>query len=117
MWYLQQRIEVLTVGIKEFINCICPVESDADSADSLRLENGKLRTQVESLKAIAEQNKSLMWSMQNYQYQADEIRQQYNNMIAAKDYEVRTNSLYENTYSLKGRNLLEGFRFEDEDDI
>ena len=88
MWYLQQRIEVLTVGIKGFINCICPVESDADSADSLRLENGKLRTQVESLKAIAEQNISLMWSMQSYQYQADEIRQQYNNMIAAKDYEV-----------------------------
>ena len=44
--------------------------------------------QVESLKAIAEQNTSLMWSMQSYQYQAEEIRQQYNNMIAAKDYEV-----------------------------
>ena len=29
-----------------------------------------------------------MWSMQSYQYQAEEIRQQYNNMIAAKDYEV-----------------------------
>ena len=26
--------------------------------------------------------------MQSYQYQAEEIRQQYNNMIAAKDYEV-----------------------------
>ena len=38
-------------------------------------------------------------------------------MIAAKDYEVGTNSLCENTYSLKGRNLLEGFRFEDEDYI
>ena len=38
-------------------------------------------------------------------------------MIAAKDYEVDTNSLYENTYSLKGRNLLEGFRFEDENYI
>ncbi|CAH3185151.1 unnamed protein product [Porites lobata] len=63
-------------------------ESDADAADSLRLENGKLRTQVESLKAIAEQNTSLMWSMQSYQYQAEEIRQQYNNMIAAKDYEI-----------------------------
>ena len=46
-----------------------------------------------------------MWSMQSYQYQAEEIRQQYNNMIAAKDYEVGTNSLCENTYSLKGRNL------------
>ena len=117
MWYLLQRIEVLTVGIKRFINCIYPVESDADSADSLRLENEKLQTQVESLKAIAEQNTSLMWSMQSYQYQAEEIRQQYNNMIAAKDYEVGTNSLYENTYSLKGRNLLEGFRFDDGDDI
>ena len=71
-----------------FKNCIYPVESDADSADSLWLENEKLRTQVESLKAIAEQNTSLMWSMQSYQYQAEEIRQQYNNMIAAKDYEV-----------------------------
>ena len=111
MWYQLQRIEVLTVGIKGFINCIYPVESDADSADSLRLENEKLRMQVESLKAIAEQNTSLMWSMQSYQYQAEEIRQQYNNMIAAKDYEVGTNSLCENTYSLKGRNLFEGFRF------
>ena len=88
MWYHLQRIEVLTVGIKGFINGIYPVKSDADSADSLRLENEKLRTQVESLKAIAEQNTSLMWSMQSYQYQAEEIRQQYNNMIAAKDYEV-----------------------------
>ena len=51
-----------------------------------------------------------MWSMQSYQYQAEEIRQQYNNMIAAKDYEVGTNSLCENTYSLKGRNLFEGFK-------
>ena len=88
MWYLLQRIEVLTVGIKRFINCIYLVESDVDSADSLRLENEKLRTQVESLTAIAEQNTSLMWSMQSYQYQAEEIRQQYNNMIAAKDYEI-----------------------------
>ena len=88
MWYLLQRIEVLTVGIKRFINCIYLVESDVDSADSLRLENEKLRTQVESLKAIAEENTSLMWSMQSYQYQAEDIRQQYNNMIAAKDYEV-----------------------------
>ena len=39
------------------------VESDADSIDALKLENAKLRTQVESLKAIAEQNTSLMWSM------------------------------------------------------
>ena len=55
--------------------------------------------------------------MQSYQYQAEEIRQQYNNMIAAKDYEVGRNSLCENTYSLKGRNLLGSFRFEDGDYI
>ena len=76
MWYLLQRIEVLTAGIKRFINCIYLEESDVDSADSLRLENEKLRTQVESLKAIAEQKTSLMWSMQSYQYQAEEIRRQ-----------------------------------------
>ena len=58
MRYQLQRIEVLTGGIKGFFNCIYPVESDADSADSLRLENEKLRTQVESLKAIAEENTS-----------------------------------------------------------
>ena len=58
-----------------------------------------------------------MWSMQSYQYQAEEIRQQYNNVIAAKDYEVGRNSLCENTYSLKGRNLLGSFRFEDGDYI
>ena len=67
---------------------IYPVESDADTTDSLKLENKKLRTQVESLKAIAEQNTSLMWSMQSYQHQAEDISQQYSNMIAAKDYEV-----------------------------
>ena len=65
------------------------IESDADSSDTLKLENEKLRTQVESLKAIAEQNPSLMWSMQNYQYQAEKIKQQYSNLVAQKDYEVQ----------------------------
>ena len=65
------------------------IESDADSSDALKLENKKLRTQVGSLKAIAEQNTSLMWSMQNYQYQAEQIKQQYSNLVAQKDYEVQ----------------------------
>lgn len=65
------------------------VESDADSIDALKLENAKLRTQVESLKAIAEQNTSLMWSMQSYQYQVDMTRQQYDKRLKEKDYEVQ----------------------------
>lgn len=65
------------------------VESDADSTDALKLENEKLRTQVESLKAIAEQNTNLMWSMQSYQYQVDMTRQQYDKRLKEKDYEVQ----------------------------
>ena len=65
------------------------VESDADSIDALKLENAKLRTQVESLKAIAEQNTNLMWSMQSYQYQVDMTRQQYDKRLKEKDYEVQ----------------------------
>ena len=61
------------------------VESDADSIDALKLENAKLRTQVESLKAIAEQNTNLMWSMQSYQYQVDMTRQQYDKRLKEKD--------------------------------
>lgn len=64
------------------------VESDADSIDALKIENAKLRTQVESLKAIAEQNTSLMWSMQSYQYQVDMTRQQYDKRLKEKDYEI-----------------------------
>lgn len=65
------------------------VESDADSIDALKLENAKLHTQVESLKAIAEQNTNLMWSMQSYQYQVDMTRQQYDKRLKEKDYEVQ----------------------------
>ena len=54
----------------------------------LKLENEKLRTQVESLKGIAEQNTNLMWSMQSYQYQADVARQQYAERLKEKDHEV-----------------------------
>ena len=63
-------------------------ESDADSTDALKLENEKLRTQVESLKGIAEQNTNLMWSMQSYQYQADLARQQYSERLKEKEHEV-----------------------------
>lgn len=61
------------------------VESDADSIDALKIENAKLRTQVESLKA----NTNLMWSMQSYQYQVDMTRQQYDKRLKEKDYEVQ----------------------------
>lgn len=64
-------------------------ESDAASTDALKLENEKLRTQVESLRGIAEQNTNLMWSMQSYQYQADLTRQQYSDSLKEKDHEVK----------------------------
>jgi len=76
-------------------------ESDAETYDTLKLENDKLRTQVESLKAIAEQNTNLMWSMQSYQYQAEEIRQQYSNLVAQKEYEI-----FRLRNALQGANIL-----------
>jgi len=69
---------------------ICLAESGSDSANTLKLENEKLRTQVESLKGIAEQNTNLMWSMQSYQYQADVARQQYGERLKEKDQEVQS---------------------------
>ncbi|KAL9963545.1 hypothetical protein ACROYT_G027064 [Oculina patagonica] len=63
-------------------------EPDAASTDALKLENEKLRTQVESLKGIAEQNSNLVWSMQSYQYQADLTRQQYSDRLKEKDHEI-----------------------------
>lgn len=65
------------------------VESDAVSTNALKLENAKLRTQVTSLKGIAEQNTNLLWSMQSYQYQADMTRQQYSDRLIEKDQEVQ----------------------------
>lgn len=63
-------------------------ESATDSLEALKSEKKKLETQVESLKAIAEQNSYLMWSMQSYQQQAETMQQQYNELVAQKDYEI-----------------------------
>ena len=34
-----------------------------------------------------------MWSMQSYQHQAEEVRQQYSNLVAQKEYEVQCCSI------------------------
>ena len=64
-------------------------ESTTDSLEALKSEKKKLETQVESLKAIAEQNSYLMWSMRSYPQQAETMQQRYNELVAQKDYEVR----------------------------
>lgn len=76
-------------------------ESATNSLEALKSEKKKLETQVESLKAIAEQNSYLMWSMQSYQQQAETIRQQYDELVAQKDYEVRLSYVLHKFITLK----------------
>ncbi|XP_068731824.1 golgin subfamily A member 6-like protein 24 [Montipora capricornis] len=76
-------------------------ESDTDSVEALKSEKKKLQTQVDSLKAIAEQNSYLMWSIQSYQQQTETIRQQYSNLVAQKDYEI-----FQLRNALQGANII-----------
>lgn len=76
-------------------------ESATDSLEALKSEKKKLETQVESLKAIAEQHSYLMWSMQSYQQQAETMQQQYNELVAQKDYEVRLSDVLHKFITLK----------------
>lgn len=62
------------------------------------------------MKGIAEQNTNLMWSMQSYQYQVDMARQQYNERLKQKDYEILClqKALEHEKHNVKQEDLISG---------